>query len=298
MELGKLLKRMKYSGPTKPADLNLLNELCIHYVSSIPYENLDLFGGKKRIHDLPTIYGEIVMKNRGGMCIESNSLLHWMLGKIGFDVTMCMAYSLDGNDVVKIVNHMVLLVKFDADDIWLVDVGYGGLSFVFPLEMKKLAQEQSQPNGVYMITKHEGIYAVEKKRQVQLSKDGQKVPSTRNNLNQPISKYQTSRDWELMFVFRIEPKTFNDFHHASEYAKTSHPWCTKNSTVVLQDRERRVFLVGDTLVEKRYVDPMTVRVVEIQKYHKTEIPEILKSKFGIVLSYKLQPESQMTWFMM
>ena len=89
---------------------------------------------------LPDVYDKLVLHNRGGWCFELNGLFDWLLGQIGFDVTMLAGFvGPDKPPPDSFGDHMFLLVECE-DGPQIVDVGFGGGSFgPIPLHATDLA---------------------------------------------------------------------------------------------------------------------------------------------------------------
>jgi amide synthase len=97
-----------------------------------------------------------VLGRRGGICTQINRLFGELLAKLGFDVALLAASTLfPGNVFGPPVEHMLVLVRLD--DSWLVDVGFGGVSFVEPLRVCEDVQEQ---HGVGFQLVRDGDYHV------------------------------------------------------------------------------------------------------------------------------------------
>lgn len=68
---------------------------------------------------------KILRRGRGGWCYETNGLLAWALGAIGFRVRRAMAAAYnDALPANSMGNHVVALVTLDGED-WLCDLGLG-----------------------------------------------------------------------------------------------------------------------------------------------------------------------------
>ena len=118
--------------------LEYLSELQSCHQLSVPFENLDVFTGRKKILEEDSLYEQIVMKRRGGWCHELNGLFSILLNKLGFDVKIvsCLHFDREKNAFnTTAFDHMALVVTIDRTQ-YLVDVGYGWINQHFkPLEM-------------------------------------------------------------------------------------------------------------------------------------------------------------------
>jgi N-hydroxyarylamine O-acetyltransferase len=117
------LDRVGYDGPTDATE-ETLRRLHHAHLLAVPFENLDIHVGRPIVLDLDAIFEKVVRRRRGGFCYELNGLFGWLLGELGFDVTMVSARvaSPDGGFSPEF-DHMALVVRLDRD--WLADVGFG-----------------------------------------------------------------------------------------------------------------------------------------------------------------------------
>jgi N-hydroxyarylamine O-acetyltransferase len=123
----KYLQRIGFEHPIKP-DLETLDRLVKAHLSSVPFENLDQQMRVPVSTALPEVYNKLVLRRRGGWCFELNGLFGWLLGKLGFDVTMLAGFvGPDKPSPDTVGDHMFLLVNCDGP--WIVDVGFGGGAF-------------------------------------------------------------------------------------------------------------------------------------------------------------------------
>lgn len=112
MNLEKLLRRVEAENVERSATLDTLKRLCMCFVSNIPYETTDMFGGKTKVWDLQIIYEDIVNRNRGGFCFDLNALLQWVLKQFGFKVIMLPAYFMEKDGrFCETGDHMALIVS-------------------------------------------------------------------------------------------------------------------------------------------------------------------------------------------
>ena len=137
LDIDKYLERI---GCKFKSEINLeyLIELQSCHQLNVPFENLDVFLGRKKILNVDSLYEQIVVKRRGGWCHELNGLFSSLLSQLGFDVKIvsCLHYDRDKNDFNTVpFDHMALVVTIDEIQ-YLVDVGYGCLNQHFkPLKM-------------------------------------------------------------------------------------------------------------------------------------------------------------------
>ncbi|THX01189.1 N-hydroxyarylamine O-acetyltransferase [Aureobasidium pullulans] len=133
---------------TKEYGLPLLEALCRHHTTAIPFENLILHysANKKVTLDLSDLYTWFVKKRRGGRCMENNSFFGTVLRSIGYQVRNCggrvsramsafpevrekQAHTYDG------WNHMLNLVRLGGE-WYVVDVGMGAMGPNLPYPLR------------------------------------------------------------------------------------------------------------------------------------------------------------------
>lgn len=135
------LKRINYQKPIK-ADKETLFQLHQAHLYHVPFEDLNIH------YDIPIVlrtndlYEKVVTNQRGGFCYELNGLFRELLKEIGFKTTLIAASVIDKNGVIgHQYDHAALIVDLEnvpngSQERWLVDVGFGGDSFVLPKALK------------------------------------------------------------------------------------------------------------------------------------------------------------------
>lgn len=128
MQLTAYLDRIGYVGAIAPT---LETLVAVHRAQaySIPYEGLDIQLGRPLDLDPARIFDKLVGQRRGGWCYETNGLLGWALGEMGFKVRRVTAgvHRRERGDAA-FGNHLTLLVNVDsgeAEGPWLCDLGLG-----------------------------------------------------------------------------------------------------------------------------------------------------------------------------
>lgn len=118
--------------------LALLRALIAHHTATIPFENLDIVLGRPIAMDIGSIQAKLVDANRGGYCLEHNTLLRAALERLGFSVTSLMARVVRGAaaDAITQRTHMMLRVVL-PDGVFLADAGFGNMTPTAPLMMRE-----------------------------------------------------------------------------------------------------------------------------------------------------------------
>lgn len=148
MNIESYLDRIAYTGELTP-NLETLSELQATHMRAVPFENLSVYYKQPIILQEDLLYEKIVGRRRGGFCYELNGLFAWLLGKLGYRVTLLSAGVIsDDGSFGPEFDHMTLMVHLDQD--YLVDVGFGD-SFQTPLRFSD-REEQRQGGMSYQIS--------------------------------------------------------------------------------------------------------------------------------------------------
>lgn len=217
LDVGRYLDRIGFTGDVS-IDLATLAALQRAHLSTVPFENLDVFHGVGVRTDLAWSVDKVVNRRRGGWCFEANGAFSALLQALGFPVARLGAAVLLGGPN-ETIDHLTLEVTLDEP--YLVDVGFGD-GFVTPLRLNT-ASPQDGGNGTYeLIDSAQG-------RTLTRWKDG--VP-------------------EAQYRFRRVNRAMADFEPASQYLQGNRElhWSTKPfATRLLDGGPERVTLLTDRL---------------------------------------------------
>lgn len=136
--------RIGYGG-TPRVDLPTLTTLQHLHLSAIPFEALDVLGGKRVLLAIPSIMEKLVARRRGGYCFEQNNLFAHVLTELGFEVRRVMARVLwhhDPDAPRPPRSHLALIVTVSGQE-WLVDVGFGGSVPDRPLRLESGERQET-----------------------------------------------------------------------------------------------------------------------------------------------------------
>lgn len=173
-----------------PIDVDGLELLQRAHMTTVPFENLDVFARRDVDTALDWSLPKIVDRRRGGWCFELNGAFAALLMSIGFDVRLHGATVLL-SPASPAVSHLTLVVHLDAP--YLVDVGFGD-SFMRPLMLNE-GGPQDGGSGDFVLDRHDGEITLSR-----LDSDGP-----------PARQYRFTLDeWKL-----------NDFKAASERLKNT-----------------------------------------------------------------------------
>ena len=111
MEVSTYLARIGFEEqPT--TSLDCLSKLQAAHQHAVPYENLDVFLGHKKVLEVAELYKKMVVEGRGGWCCELNGLFCWLLKEVGFMVRMVSAsyYIEEKQKYKEEFDHLALIV--------------------------------------------------------------------------------------------------------------------------------------------------------------------------------------------
>ncbi len=160
LDLGAYFARIGYGGPATP-QLETLREIHRLHPQAIAFENLNPLMHWPVQLDARSLQRKLVTQRRGGYCYEHNLLLKHVLEKIGFRVVGLAARVLlnQPEDAIRPRTHMLLQVDID-DEIWIADVGFGGLTLTAPLRLVEQVP-QATPHEPFRLTRIAGDYALQ-----------------------------------------------------------------------------------------------------------------------------------------
>jgi N-hydroxyarylamine O-acetyltransferase len=189
VDLQAYLGRIGYSGIVSP-DLETLQAIHRAHFLNVPFENLDISRGVRIEVDEAVNFDKIVMRHRGGFCLELTGTFARALRQIGFRVDVIGARVLTEGHLSYPMSHMTLIVHLDED--WIADVGFGG-RIVEPL---RLSERGEQVFGM---------------RRYVVENDGD---------HWFVTCIETGYD-TLTYTFVMRPREFEEFHTVCDWLQTS-----------------------------------------------------------------------------
>ena len=137
---------LRYRGAEKRElhNLDLLEALHIHHITTIPYENLGLhYTRNPHIStDVHHILAKALCNGRGGYCMEGNLLFNSILRALGFNAYLTGArIRLRAGNVPQGPwlgwQHVVNMVTLDDGRVFIADVAFGGDGPIRPMPLKE-----------------------------------------------------------------------------------------------------------------------------------------------------------------
>ena len=194
MQLQAYLDRIGYTaGPELSAEN--LHKLIRCHLETVPFENLDICYNPKRMSTkYEDMYHKVVVRKRGGICFELNSIFFWLMEQMGYEVYPLHVRLLMRPDMPAPITHRGNMAIVDGRK-YFCDVGFGGPG----------------PKGLICVDETEVQYVAGEPFKVE--KDGYYVIISRQNDGQwvPIIKFAdipaVHEDFEfLLFAFTVDPE--------------------------------------------------------------------------------------------
>src|SRR5690606_31142265 len=114
------------------------------HMLAVPFENLDIYGGRRKLHlDEAAFLHKVVYERRGGYCYELNGAFGSLLRSLGFEVDYLSGHVVSNGEEGPEFDHMLLLVHLGEP--YVADVGFGESSRT-PLRLAD-GLEQSDGTG-------------------------------------------------------------------------------------------------------------------------------------------------------
>ena len=151
-QVGLYLERLGMEKPQQP-DLSYLTALQQAHISHIPFENLDIMAKKPISLEREALFEKIILRRRGGVCSELNTLYNWLLVSLGYETVSYSSRIIAEKSPVQPRSHRVIAAAIDGER-YLTDVGFNYEHHRVPLMLREeLVQEDGECR--YRLTKDE-----------------------------------------------------------------------------------------------------------------------------------------------
>jgi len=251
-DLGAYFARIGYDGPATP-QLETLRELHRLHPQSIPFENLSPLMRWPIALDARSLQHKLVTQRRGGYCYEHNLLLKHALERIGFKVTGLAARVLlnQPEDAVRARTHMLLQIDLE-DEIWIADVGFGGMTLTGPLRLVDHTP-QPTPHESFRLTRIAGDY---------------------------LLHAEVRGAWRTLYRFDLQEQVLPDYELASWYL-SNHPQSrfVVNLIAARTEPRRRYALLNNELA----IHELNSETARHPLRSAAELRETLRATFGIAV---------------
>lgn len=110
----------------RPPSLDFLDQVLEAYISTIPFENYDVWHeGRCPSLAIEDLHRKLITNRRGGYCFELNGYLWALLNALGFQAHSVTAFVLEGEAELNEPGHRSILCAVDGQT-YFCDGGYGG----------------------------------------------------------------------------------------------------------------------------------------------------------------------------
>ena len=256
LDLGAYFERIGYGGPATP-QLETLREIHRLHPQAIAFENLNPLLQWPIALDLRSLKQKLVQQRRGGYCYEHNLLLKHALERIGFRVAGLAARVLMNlpEDAVRPRTHMLLQVDIE-DELWIADVGFGGMTLTAPLRLVEHVP-QATPHEPFRLTRLSGDY---------------------------VLQAEVRSEWRTLYRFDLQEQVLPDYELTSWYLSNNPQSHFVQRLIAARTApQRRYALRQNELAIHELNGETTRRVMK----SADELREVLSGTFGIEL-----PESE------
>jgi N-hydroxyarylamine O-acetyltransferase len=228
----------------------LLRRLHVAHREAFLFENLTIQNGGAISLSVDDLQRKFLDEGRGGYCFEHNTLFASALRDLGFAPVTLLGRVRRGPPERWCRTHMVLRVPI-GDDVWLADVGFGGVGLLEPIPLRSGATS-IQGGLEYALRREESLWV--------------------------LSMRDAERTFDL-YEFSDDPQTPWDVEVANHFTST-HPESVFRRTLTIQSARRteRIILRNDALTRYRdgrlYEEPIA----------RTYLAPIVRELFGIDLA--------------
>ncbi len=253
MDIDAYFARIGYRGE-RTASLGTLRAIHALHPGAIPFENMDPLLGLPVPLELDSLQTKMIDRRRGGYCFEQNTLFQAVLERLGFSVT-----SLAGRVVWRLPpdkppnprNHMLLKIDLDEGP-FIADVGFGGLLFAAPLNLR-VGLEQQTTAGAFRF-REEGILLT--------------------------LEALTGSGWQDVYRFTLEPQLPVDSLVANWFTAT-HPTSRFRNNLVAErlTAEMRISLFNRRLTRRYAGGALEETILETPKH----LARALEDEFSLEL---------------
>ncbi|MEG0652078.1 MAG: arylamine N-acetyltransferase, partial [Acinetobacter sp.] len=128
--------------------LDNLKILLSRHLHSIPFGNVDSFLGNEVSLDIDSLSHKLLEQDREGYCLEHSSLIAIVLRELGYDAFNVLARVYYEQVAVEAPNrtHLVTVVRFADDQLFLFDPNFGGMTPTQVLSLDLIDEAQHTPH--------------------------------------------------------------------------------------------------------------------------------------------------------
>ncbi|AND11112.1 arylamine N-acetyltransferase [Bacillus thuringiensis] len=233
----------------------------------VPYENIDIMEGNMQVFSRETIEEKLLLKNRGGLCYEINSLLYYFLCDCGFNVYR-IAGTLYDSKIGKWYpddGHAFIVLQHKNEN-YIIDAGFASYLPLHPVPFH--GDSVTSVTGEYRVRRkntEKGTYVFEMKK----GKNGE----TSHFLDSDLTD-----TWSIGYAFylnTIDEKKVNAIQNmVIEHLESP---VNKGNIICKLIRNGHIALTDKSFTETWHGKKFKKEITEKQYY------QILRDKFNIFL---------------
>ena len=261
-DLNAYFARIGYGGHATP-QLETLREIHRLHPQAIAFENLNPLLQWPISLDLRSLQQKLVQQRRGGYCYEHNLLLKHALERIGFRVAGLAARVLMNlpEDAIRPRTHMLLQIDIE-DELWIGDVGFGGMTLTAPLRLVEHVP-QATPHEPFRLMRLSGDY---------------------------VLQADVRSEWRTLYRFDLQEQVLPDYELTSWYLSNNPQSHFVQRLIAARTApQRRYALRQNELAIHELNGETTRRVMK----SADELREVLSGTFGIELPETEQLERKL-----
>lgn len=203
MDVEAYLARIGFRGDGPPDAANLAALVKAHR-TSVPYETIDLWCGRRTTLEADALFDKIVTRRRGGYCFELNGLFAELLRELGYEVREYAGRWLRNNPTLPVPRrcHRVVCVRTGKGPAKIVETGVALPGLAAPLDVV-WDRPQLQDGRFYRLVRDE-------------------------RLGNVVETMDPGGRWTRLFSFDAAPAEPIDFEYP-------HWWCQTHPDSVFHD---------------------------------------------------------------
>lgn len=227
-----------------------LNDLIFSHLSTVPFENLDVYDGDQEPKlGIADLYDKIVTRRRGGFCFELNALFMSLLQALDISCYPVMAKVVWNKPFLPPYTHRATVAEMDGH-LWFCDVGFGGPAPAGVLQIDTDEIQNVRGTNFRVVTEGEAVTVCREQ-------DGKFLPL--------IAFFMRKAD-PVDFI----PLSFHQSMSKSSYFRSKIILCihTENGTKVIDGPSFREKVGNDVVREIDVSDPQV-------------LSSVLETEFGV-----------------
>ncbi|RFB42573.1 arylamine N-acetyltransferase [Bacillus sp. dmp10] len=243
-----------------------LPEILFRMGKNLPYENLDIMEKSIKNISRENLIDKLLLKQRGGLCYELNSLLYYFLMDCGFQVYKVAGtiYDLKDNKWKPDDGHVIIIMIYKNQQ-YIIDGGFASHLPLYPVSFNE--ETISSQTGKYRIRKRDtskGTFVLEMKKGME--------GETADFLGS-----EPTNSWKVGYAFTLEKidevkvnkiqrvilehkdSPFNKGHIICRLTNTGHISLTKKSFTETHNGKKSKKIIDEKEYEKILIEEFGIK---------------------------------------